>query len=67
MELKEATLGWVRRHATTIGLAFFVLGTTFTAGLFAFFASHSANQATRVAGAVLCVALMAFYMWAALR
>jgi ribosomal protein S27AE len=56
-EPEEPTLGWVRRHATTIGVAFLALGTTLTAGLFS-------RRATSVAVAVLCVAFTTFYAWA---
>ena len=63
-EPKETTLDWVRRHAVTIGLAFFLLGTGFTAVLFTFFAPHSAHRAMSAAVAVLCVAFAALYAWA---
>jgi MFS family permease len=63
-EPKETTLDWVRRHATTIGLAFFVLGTIFTAVLSAIFAPHSGHRAMSVAVVVLFVVFTAFYAWA---
>jgi len=60
----ETTPDWVRRHATTIGLAFFVLGTTLTAIFFAIFAPHAGHRAMSIAVVLLFVAFTAFYAWA---
>jgi drug/metabolite transporter superfamily protein YnfA len=61
---KETTLDWVRHHATTISVAFLVLGTSIAAVLFTFITPHSERRAMSAAVAVLCVALLAFYAWA---